>query len=111
MGNYQNGHSTVFYHGTRAAFRPGGWLLSGLGVAKNYEASPGDRVFVTTNFAMAKIYAIAAKGRGGPRVLVVEPMSRLVPDGPDGDQYSLDMAKVVSVVLPRDWDKPQSVLY
>lgn len=74
----------LLYHGTRAPFRGrGGLVLPGDETGRH--AHPGmeyrsDYVYVTPDLDLAWAYAIAATGRGKPRVLVVLPGSPLLHD-------------------------------
>jgi hypothetical protein len=90
-----------WYHGTRAGFGPGGYLMPGDQVGKNnFEDTAGadnTRVYVTPNIEWAKIFALASKGRGKPKVLEVRPYD-LVPASTDDEEFACSMAKVLKVV-------------
>jgi hypothetical protein len=97
----------VLYHGTRAPFRGGGGLvLPGADVGReNHNLGRSDRVYVTPDLELAWLYAEASKGRGKPKVLIVEPRSPLeVDDSTIGNEeqeaYSCAYA-VVQKVLTR----------
>lgn len=80
--------SVPLYHGTRAAFRRGGYVLSGDLVGKdNHGLGRSDTVYLTPDRKMAAMWARAAKGRGKPKVVTVRPGGRLeVNDSTVGDE-------------------------
>jgi hypothetical protein len=106
----------VVFHGTRAPFRKGGWLFprsfyKGLKEAARVTTAPvkpgrqpspdADKwVYVTTNEALAWVYAWHAPGRGKPRVLIVQPYGPIERDpehSVDMEAYRCPMAKVLDV--------------
>jgi len=87
------------YHGTRRPFDKGGLLLpraahngkptSAPMAAGNTRPAAADQwVYVTTERALAWVYAWHAAGRGRPRVLTVSPLSDVYYD----PEHSRDMA-------------------
>lgn len=107
---------TTLYHGTRRGFRPGGYLTPPdfHGVGANWELDPevlaaepdrGEWVYVTPSIDVARFFATAAKGRGRPKILEVEPMAEVEPDpatllGDPADLYRIRGWARVLRVLP-----------
>lgn len=107
----------VFYHGTRAPFGPrGGLLLPGAETGQDNTTNSDDyrpgvtpyaatHVYVTTDRELAEEFARRARGRGRPRVLIVQPWAPLIPDdatynGEDRDDVFRCPA---ANVLRREW--------
>ena len=90
-----------WYHGTRAGFGPGGYLMPGDQVGRSnfpdLAAADSSMVYVTPNIEWAKIFALAATGRGKPKVLEVRPYD-LVQASQDGEEFACSMARVLKVV-------------
>lgn len=103
----------TFYHGTRAPFQRGGWIMPAEwhgGPRTNAPLTPGavqppdagKYVYVTTSRLVAWVYAWCAPGRGRPRVLTVQPSGTVEYDpehSPRMEAYRCSMAKVLSVDL------------
>jgi hypothetical protein len=95
---------TGLYHGTRAGFGPGGYLLPGDQVGKdNFKMGRSHVVYITPDLEWAKVWAEHSQGRGKPKVLEVAPCSELGVDdstvaGDEHEAYTCDMAKVLRVV-------------
>jgi hypothetical protein len=101
---------TALYHGTRSPFRGRGGLLlppSKHGGPVNHGATKiGDRdewVYATTDLDLAWDYAHAAKGRGAPRVLVLQPMGDVQVDdstvgGQEQEAFRMEAALVLEVL-------------
>jgi len=101
----------AFYHGTRAAFRTGGYLFPRCTHGAEGTTAPvhegrtqpeesGDWVYVTTSKTLAWVYAWHAAGTGKPRVLTVQPIGTLGADPEHSaamEAYRCEMAKVLSV--------------
>lgn len=102
----------TFYHGTRRGFTRGGVLLPRSkhgGAGTTAPVNPGMRqpqdassyVYVTTDVAIAWVYAWHAAGRGKPKVLVVQPIGEVKPDpehSPAMSAYRCEWARVESVL-------------
>lgn len=98
------GETMTFYHGTRRPFHRQGWLFP-RSLHKGPETSAprtdrpltdwekavvedaGNWVFLTELWEVARNYAIAAPGRGAPRILVIRPDLRSLERDPE---HSLD---------------------
>jgi hypothetical protein len=100
---------TTFYHGTRAGFSVGGWLVP-YADHRSGSARPGHQgehsttfTYFTTDRELAEWYALNSRGRGKPKVLTVVPSARIEHDPSPydderEDQYrSKGWAKVVGV--------------
>lgn len=98
----------LLYHGTRAAFRRGGYLFpqSWHGQAPRAGHVGEDStefVYMTTDRELAEWYAVNSPGRNRARVLTVEPLGPIEhdPSRYDDEQYDQyrcrDGAKVVDV--------------
>lgn len=96
------------FHGTRAAFGVGGFVLPGdLFGIDNHGLGRSDAVYVTPDLELAKDYAEAAAGRGRPRVVEVIPYDPLTPDdstvnGEWHESYRTPVAKVIGVAWIAD---------
>ena len=69
------------YHGTRAGFRKGGYVIPGDELGKdNHGLGRSDAVYLTPNYDEAEEWALSSKGRGRPKVLFVRPGGPLTVD-------------------------------
>lgn len=98
----------TLYHGTRAGFRgKGGLVLPGAQLGKdNHGLSRSHKVYVTPDLELAWAYAEASKGKGAPKVLVVQPLSPLEVDdstisGDEQEAFCCDQARVEKVLTCR----------
>ena len=73
------------FHGTKAGFRPGGYLFPPRFTGHEPRAGAQGEdslefVYVTTDWEQAEWYAVNSKGRGRPKVLTVVPTDVLEVD-------------------------------
>lgn len=93
--------TAVFYHGTRASFRGSGQIvLPGPTIGRSnwpsIDNDPG--VYITTNLDQAWLWAQHARGRGHPKVLIVNPGGWVRPDTTGTDSYRCEYALVERVL-------------
>jgi hypothetical protein len=102
----------LLYHGTRAAFGPGGILLPAeeTGAVSNFPEMPPDRrgyVFVTSSLDLAWYFAEHCQGTNKPRVCVVVPHGGLIADwstvnGEEHESFACEWATVKRCLTRRE---------
>lgn len=101
----------VLYHGTRAGFRAGGYLFPvdwhGSRPRAGHQEGGTAYVYMTTDLDLAWAYAEQTRGRGRPKVLIVQPLGPVEVDPStydyEEDQYRCrEGAKVLKVIKEAD---------